>query len=161
MKMKNDNKKSNEKHCDCGCSEVKNLNSCGCSHDCDCGDDCHCDENNRCNEDCDCNNGTKERKNNVCECGEECDCDDDEDETHNCDCGEDCDCGDYCDCDEDDSEDDDSCDVYPDKICDNCGKCLDLIETKDGFAKIKIDKIEVSEDVTLDQLYKMYGLDEE
>ena len=30
-----------------------------------------------------------------------------------------------------------SCDLDPDKICDNCGKCLDIKE----FATIKIDGI--------------------
>lgn len=36
----------------------------------------------------------------------------------------------------------DRCDLDPDKICDNCGKCLDI---KD-YASIKIDKIYQSEE---------------
>lgn len=55
----------------------------------------------------------------------------------------------------------DFCDLDSHKICDNCGQCLDYIQTNDGFAKIKIDRIEISEEVSLEQLYKMYGLDDD
>lgn len=36
----------------------------------------------------------------------------------------------------------DRCDLDPNKICDNCGKCLDIQE----FASIKIEKIYASEE---------------
>ena len=40
--------------------------------------------------------------------------------------------------DEDDDCVDDTCDLDPNKICDNCGKC---IETDVNYKIIKIDKI--------------------
>ncbi len=58
-----------------------------------------------------------------------------------------------------DDNTDDSCDLDPSKICDNCGKCLDIYNTdKDGFVQIQIDRIEKG-DSSLQDLYKMYGLD--
>lgn len=60
-----------------------------------------------------------------------------------------------------DDNTDDSCDLDSNKICDNCGKCLDIYNTdKDGFVQIQIDKIEKG-DSSLQDLYKMYGLDED
>lgn len=53
------------------------------------------------------------------------------------------------------------CDIDPDKICDNCGKCLDTYNTDDkGYVSIKIDKI-IQKDPTLEELYKEYGLDDD
>ena len=60
-----------------------------------------------------------------------------------------------------DDETDFTCELDPNKICDNCGMCLDSINTdKDGYAEIKIDKIDKS-GTSLDELYKMYGLDDD
>ena len=59
-----------------------------------------------------------------------------------------------------DDNTDDSCDLDPTKICDNCGKCLDVFNTdKEGFVQIQIDKIDKG-DSSLQDLYKMYGLDD-
>ncbi len=59
-----------------------------------------------------------------------------------------------------DDETDFTCDLDPTKICDNCGKCLDAFNTdKEGYVQIQIDKIEKG-DSTLQDLYKMYGLDD-
>lgn len=67
------------------------------------------------------------------------------------------------DLDEDFDENEDYyCDLDPTKICDNCGKCLDTYNTdENGYIKIPIDKIETDSDVSLDELYKMYGLDDD
>lgn len=52
------------------------------------------------------------------------------------------------------------CDINPTKICNNCGKCLDQFNTDEkGFVSIKVDKIIREGDVSLDDLYKQYGLD--
>ena len=54
------------------------------------------------------------------------------------------------------------CDLDPTKFCDNCGKCLDSYNTDEkGFVKIKIDKVirPQNDEMTLDELYKAYGLD--
>lgn len=52
------------------------------------------------------------------------------------------------------------CDIDPNKICDNCGKCLDTYNTDEkGYVSIKIDKIIKEGDVSLEDLYKQYGLD--
>ena len=54
------------------------------------------------------------------------------------------------------------CDLDPTKFCDNCGKWLDTYNTDEkGFVKIKIDKVIRPEEneMTLDELYKAYGLD--
>lgn len=60
-----------------------------------------------------------------------------------------------------DDETDFTCELDPNKICDNCGICLDSINTdKDGYTEIKIDKIDKS-GTSLDELYKMYGLDDD
>ena len=54
------------------------------------------------------------------------------------------------------------CDIDPNKICDNCGKCLDSLNTDEkGFVKIPIDKIVADDDLTLEELYKQYGLEDE
>ena len=58
----------------------------------------------------------------------------------------------------------DMCDLDPEKICDNCGKCLDSYNTNEkGFLTVPIDKIimgENSED-ELNQLLALYGLDDD
>ena len=60
-----------------------------------------------------------------------------------------------------DDNTDDSCDLDPSKICDNCGKCLDTFNTdKEGYVQIAIDKIDKGNSSLYD-LYKMYGLDED
>lgn len=52
------------------------------------------------------------------------------------------------------------CDIDPKKICNNCGKCLDEFKTDEkGFVSIKVDKIIREGDVSLDDLFKQYGLD--
>lgn len=56
------------------------------------------------------------------------------------------------------------CDLDPTKFCDNCGKCLDSYNTDEkGYVTIKVDKViresEDDKDVSLDDLYKAYGLD--
>jgi len=52
------------------------------------------------------------------------------------------------------------CDLDENKLCINCGKCLDSFNTDEkGFVKVKIDKIIPSEEVSLEDLYKQYGLD--
>ena len=55
------------------------------------------------------------------------------------------------------------CDLDPTKLCLNCGKCLDEYNTDEkGFVKVKIDKIlREEDDVSLEDLYKQYGLDDE
>lgn len=57
----------------------------------------------------------------------------------------------------------DICDLDPNKKCDNCGKCLDTLNTNDkGYVSVPIDKIIMGEnDDGLEQLLKMYGLDDE
>ena len=48
------------------------------------------------------------------------------------------------------------------KICDNCGKCLDFYNTDaQGYVQIGIDKIDSTSGLSLDDLYKMYGLDDD
>ena len=60
-----------------------------------------------------------------------------------------------------DDETDFTCELDPTKQCDNCGKCLEIINTDEkGYAKIDIDKIDKS-NVSIEQLYKMYGLDDD
>lgn len=71
----------------------------------------------------------------------------------------------HCDCGHDHEheieEEDLYCDLDPSKICDNCMLCLDSFNTdKEGFVQIKVDKIDKS-NLNLDDLYKMYGLDDE
>ena len=58
------------------------------------------------------------------------------------------------------------CDLEPTKYCDNCGKCLDSYNTDEkGFVSIKVDKVitdgeeQNANNVSLEDLYKMYGLD--
>ena len=56
------------------------------------------------------------------------------------------------------------CDLDPTKLCLNCGKCLDNFNTDEkGFVKVKIDKIirESDDKISLDDLLKQYGLDDE
>jgi len=57
----------------------------------------------------------------------------------------------------------DLCDLDPNKICDNCGACLDSYNTNEkGFIEIPIDKIDISgAEPTLDDFYKSMGLDDE
>ena len=69
----------------------------------------------------------------------------------------------HCNCGHDHTElEDDYCDLDDTKICDNCGKCLDIYNTDEkGFVQIGIDKIDSTSGLSLDDLYKMYGLDDE
>lgn len=54
------------------------------------------------------------------------------------------------------------CDIDPNKVCNNCGKCLDEFNTDEkGYVSIKIDKVIAGDDMTLDDLYKQYGLDDD
>lgn len=54
------------------------------------------------------------------------------------------------------------CDLDPNKICDNCMKCIDVFNTDEkGYVSIGIDGVDTSSGLTLQDLYKMYGLDEE
>ncbi len=57
----------------------------------------------------------------------------------------------------------DLCDLDPNKICDNCGACLDQYNTNEkGFIEIPIDKIDTTgAEPTLDDFYKSMGLDDE
>ena len=57
----------------------------------------------------------------------------------------------------------DLCDLDPNKICDNCGACLDEYNTNEkGFVEIPIDKIDLSgAQPTLEDFYKSMGLDDE
>lgn len=55
---------------------------------------------------------------------------------------------------------DNKCDLGYDKDCDNCCKCLNEFSTDDkGYLQIKIDK--VNTDLPLEELYKLYGLDDD
>ena len=53
-----------------------------------------------------------------------------------------------------------TCDLDPNKVCDNCGKCLDTLNTNEkGFVEVPVDKIIVGDGSDeLNQLYAMYGL---
>lgn len=54
------------------------------------------------------------------------------------------------------------CDLDPNKICDNCMKCIDVFNTDEkGYVSIGIDGVDTSSGLTLQDLYKMYGLDED
>ena len=54
------------------------------------------------------------------------------------------------------------CDLDPSKICDNCMKCLTTFNTDEkGYVSIGIDGVDASQNITLNDLYKMYGLDDE
>lgn len=54
-----------------------------------------------------------------------------------------------------------TCDLDPNKICDNCMKCLDTYNTdKEGYVQIKVDKIDTSK-LSLEDFYNMYGLDDD
>ena len=54
------------------------------------------------------------------------------------------------------------CDLDPNKICDNCMKCIDTFNTDSkGYVSIGIDSVDSNSGITLDDLYKMYGLDDE
>jgi len=60
------------------------------------------------------------------------------------------------------SIDDLICDLDPSKICDNCMKCINTFNTDDkGYVSIGIDGVNSNENLTLNDLYKMYGLDDE
>lgn len=79
-----------------------------------------------------------------------------EDHDHECDCG--------CEHDHEEFEsiDDLICDLDPNKICDNCMKCLDTFNTDGkGYVSIGIDGVDPESGMTLDDLYKMYGLDDD
>lgn len=54
------------------------------------------------------------------------------------------------------------CDLDPSKICDNCMKCIDMYNTDDkGYVSIGIDGVDAKTGLTLQDLYKMYGLDDD
>lgn len=57
----------------------------------------------------------------------------------------------------------DMCDLDPTKVCDNCGKCLDILETDEkGYVHVPVDKIITeSDDMSVEDFYAMYGLDDE
>ena len=57
----------------------------------------------------------------------------------------------------------DMCDLDPNKVCDNCGKCLDILETDEkGYVHVPVDKIITeSDDMSVEDFYAMYGLDDE
>jgi len=57
----------------------------------------------------------------------------------------------------------DMCDLDPTKVCDNCGKCLDILATDEkGYVSVPIDKIITSsDDLSIEDIYSMYGLDDE
>ena len=58
--------------------------------------------------------------------------------------------------------DDFVCDLDDSKICDNCMKCLDILNTDSkGYVSIGIDGVDQASGLTLNDLYKMYGLDDE
>lgn len=54
------------------------------------------------------------------------------------------------------------CDLDPNKICDNCMKCVNTFNTDSkGYVSIGIDGVDETHGITLDDLYKMYGLEDE
>ena len=55
------------------------------------------------------------------------------------------------------------CDLDPNKICDNCGACIDQFNTNEkGFVEVPIDKIDVSGgDPSLEDFYEVMGLADE
>ena len=57
----------------------------------------------------------------------------------------------------------DMCDLDPTKVCDNCGKCLDYLETDEkGYVHVPVDKIITDQsEMSLDDLYSLYGLDDQ
>lgn len=57
----------------------------------------------------------------------------------------------------------DMCDLDPNKVCDNCGKCLDILETDEkGYVHVPVDKIITeSDDMSVEDFYAMYGLDDD
>lgn len=73
----------------------------------------------------------------------------------------------HCDCCHDhehmeENIDDLICDLDDSKICDNCMKCLNTYNTdKNGYVSIGIDGVETNSKLTLSDLYKMYGLDDD
>ena len=82
-----------------------------------------------------------------------------------------CDCHDHdCDCNHEhhhnhedcDNIDDYICDIDPSKICDNCMQCLNTFNTDGkGYVSIGIDGVDPDTGMTLEDLYKMYGLDDD
>ena len=75
---------------------------------------------------------------------------------HECECG--------CEHDHEEFEDieDLICDLDPNKICDNCMKCLNTFNTDGkGYVSIGIDSVDSNQNLTLNDLYKMYGLDDD
>lgn len=73
----------------------------------------------------------------------------------------------HCDCGHDHEQweeniDDLICDLDDSKICDNCMKCLNSFNTDEkGYVSIGIDGVDDKTGLTLNDLYKMYGLDDE
>lgn len=60
------------------------------------------------------------------------------------------------------SIDDLICDLDPSKICDNCMKCISTFNTDEkGYVSIGIDGVDQTKNITLNDLYKMYGLDDD
>lgn len=57
----------------------------------------------------------------------------------------------------------DMCDLDPNKVCDNCGKCLDMLKTDEkGYVHVPVDKIITeSDEISVEDFYTMYGLDDE
>ena len=109
---------------------------------------CNCNSSHN-HHNCDCNNDKDKYENN-------CNCTHHHDSQHDCDCN----CNHH---DEEHFEEDDYCDLDDTKICDNCGKCLDEYNTDEkGFVKVKIDKIiKEDSDISLEDLYKQYGLNDD
>lgn len=77
--------------------------------------------------------------------------------------GDNCCCGhDHKHNEEIDTIDDLICDLDPSKICDNCMKCITTFNTDSkGYVSIGIDSVDSNQNITLNDLYKMYGLDDE
>lgn len=148
-----DSQQNNEslKHNTCSCGDEykdKNL-QCTCSNDEDNNSHCNCS--------------------NVEDSNSHCNCSNDEDSNSHCNCSNDEDNNSHCNCSnnpeeiDDYDETDDICDLDSTKICDNCCLCLDQYKTDDkGFVKINIDGVQIDKDkMSLEELYKLYGLDED
>lgn len=76
---------------------------------------------------------------------------------HHCDCGHDHEHEENI-----ENIDDLICDLDPSKICDNCMKCINTFNTDSkGYVSIGIDSVDANQNLTLNDLYRMYGLDDE
>ena len=76
---------------------------------------------------------------------------------HHCDCGHDHEHEENI-----ENIDDLICDLDPSKICDNCMKCINTFNTDSkGYVSIGIDSGDANQNLTLNDLYRMYGLDDE